>query len=327
MNSEYDNIIKMIDYDHYFDREIWFKDVLKAEYDLIVKDGFAIIIEFRVRFGYKIGHSRGGIRFDRKKKNFEDYLKFVDYLKKELQQRKYVILGIDFMESENAYSKIFEKDDVFRESIPGTVVIYPKENWIEKFNSKKRYDLTYAKKKNLAEITFFTNVGEETTIPKEIITQLYGLISFAYKRHQSSFPIPTEDVFLRIFKHVPYILAVAIHENNCIAFNLSLYNHTMTRVERVYAGANEDALRLRIPSAIEIDMVDYLHKRGVTYYDLWGIRREEHDGVGQFKRSIGDETIFFPEYGIMRVHSFLASLLILSMKISRKIKTYIKRYH
>jgi FemAB family len=314
MNTEFEQLIASIDYDHYFDSEAWVRDVYKTPYDLIQKDGFAILIEYYHKFGKKIGFSRGGIRFDRKAKNLEAYKQFADYLQHELKHLGYLYVGIDHTEEENEYTAYFQKTDI-RPFVEGSAFVYPKENWIQKFNSKKRYDLTFAGKKGVT-VKFLTS---DAQMPD--LDTFYTLVQETLKRHKNIYTLPDRATFGRIFTHMPFILAVAVFEGKWIAYNLSLYNPNKTAVERVFAGANETGLRMRSPSFIEISMVEHLTSLGIKTYDLWGIK--EGDGFTEFKKSLADEIKHYSRFSIIKV-GHLAILVTFLIKLTRLLKSLIR---
>jgi hypothetical protein len=238
-----------------------------------------------------------------------------------------MFLGFELSEVENEYNKIFEHS-TFRMANEGTVVIYPKPDWIKKFNSKKRYDLLMGAKKGV-EIEFIHNDKEfgSPERKKQIITALYDMMVFTLGRHQTRFTIFPREKFERIFEHMDYILVLAKHEEEPITFNLSLYNTNKTRVERLYAGSNEKGLKMRAPSLMEMHMVEYLTSIGITYYDMWGINTKDYVGVTEFKKSLGDELLLFPPYysGIY-VHKTLAKLTEKLLLITIQIKYIINKY-
>jgi hypothetical protein len=309
----FDNLAQQINYAHYFDTEVWYRDVLKTPYDIVISNDFGIIFEYRMILGHKVGHSRGGILFDRSKKTLEEYHNFVSYLKSELSKLNYAFVGIDFVEGENEFNKIFERSKV-RDHINGTAYIYPKEDWIKKFNSKKRSDLLSAQRKGV-NIHLFSNIDKE--LSDEIdLERFYALVLQTLQRHENAYTLPTKETFGRMFKDVKFILAVAQIDNEWISYNLSIFNPMMNRLERVFAGSNEKGLKFRAPSLIEVNMVEYLAQRNVEVYDLWGVKDPE-DGVSIFKKSIADEWKLFRPYGILKIQPIWANLTLFALKISK----------
>jgi hypothetical protein len=315
MNSEFENIIKTIDYDHYCDTERFYKDVTQTPYTVIAKDGFGILIEYYIKFGKKIGYSRGGIRFDRNTKTIDELNDFIKYLKKELKSNDFMFLGMEHVEEENDFTKLFDKEN-YRIYLEGSAFIYPKENWTGKFNSKKRYDLTYGLKKGV-NVRFFSNVPEVQSLlnTNESVDfdNLYKLVESTLKRHGHKYDFPSKDVLTRYLKELNYILSIAEFEGKWLAYNLSFYNINGTRVERVYAGASEEGLRLRAPSAIEVSYIDILYKLGIKTYDLWGIKQGK--GYSAFKESIADELKNYAKFSIIKIDRPLADLTLFLIKL------------
>jgi hypothetical protein len=315
MNQDFKDIISQIEITHYFDQECWFKDVLQTPYDIIVKDGFGIIIENYQKFGGKIGFSRGGIRFNKKEKSLEEYKTFIDYLKIELKKRKYIFVGIDHLEIEDSFNSIFEKSD-YRDYIQGTALIYPKKDWIMKFNSKKRYDLNSGTKKGL-ETEFISNIpslpvnsGSQVDLDK-----FYDLANQTFQRQGLKYPFLSKDACERLFSNVHYMLTIAKKENQWVAYNLSLLTPDLKRMERLYAGASEEGTKLRAPSLIEVKLIETLSDMNIEIYDLWGIR----DGAGysDFKKSLSDEVIYFKPLSVIKVNPPIAHIILFLIKSMR----------
>lgn len=319
MNNKFSQIINTIDYDHYFDSEKWFCDVLKSSYDIIEKDGFAILLEYRRLFGYKVGHSRGGIRFDRNKKTFEEYLEFIKFLKSEAKAKGYMLVGMEPVEPANKFNTVF-KTTKFREAMPATAFIYPKENWLNRFNSKKRYDLTYAAKKGV-KVEIITNPEK---LSEELVTEMYNLMLFTLTRHVSKYTIPDRETFGRIFKYMDFMVPIAWLDGKLVSFTICLHNANKTRVERLYAASNETGLKLRAPSLIEVEMVDYLYHKGIKIYDLWGIRLFD-DGVTVFKKNIADDVVCYAPYSVITILKPLANVTIILVQLSMYMRFLLNR--
>lgn len=318
MNQEFKEIVLSIDSSHYCDDERWYRDVLKTDYEIITKDGFGILIEFYYKFGFKIGFSRGGVRFDKKTKSVKEFQDFLLFLQKKLHTSKYLFVGIDHLEPEDEYNQFFPINN-YREHIQGTVLLYPQKDWIKKFNSKKRYDLVYASKKGV-EVVFFSNyepLKEHkglTTLTVDVDT-FYKLCEETIKRQGKQYAFPPKKVFENIFNSFPFILTVAIHNGTWVAYNLSLLNPRLDIVERVFAGANEDGLKLRAPSFIEVEMVASLAELGIGVYDLWGIQKGQ--GFTEFKESIGDKIVHFRPFSVFYVRKTVAKVVLFLLKYIR----------
>lgn len=325
MNTEFQNIVSHIENSHYFDDERWFKDVLKTNYDVIVQEGFGIIIEWYKKFGKKVGYSRGGIRFNPSKKTLGQFNEFVDFLTQELKKLNYQFITIDHLEEENQFNRIFPKTD-FRPYIEGTALIYPQENWIGKFNSKKRYDLLYAKKKEV-QIKFFTNYKTFYDISDNTLDfnfeKFNMLVQETLSRYGNSFDLLSTETFKRAFEYSTYILAVAVQGSEWLCYNLSFINPAHNRVERVFAGGNVNGLQLRAPSYLEVTFVDYLYKAGVPVYDLWGTR--SGDGYTNFKISLSDETVRFTPLSLITIDPSLAYLTIDLIKLANWKRNFFRK--
>ncbi len=334
MDQSFIDIITSIDYDCYFDSEAWFKNVLKTKYDIITNNGFGILIEYRSILGRNVGHSRGGIRFDKSTKTIDEYRDFVEYLKRELRNKRFSFIGIDHCETPSEFTESFEKSDV-REHIRGTALIYPTPNWIGKFNSKKRYDLVYAGKKGV-KVAFYTNddafgsIPDEDTssftitktdeLPDDIFEKFHDLVQETIKRHGNRYPVPDKETFRRMFTNTKFVLSLAVSETGPLAYTLCFFNPNRTALERVFAGAREEGLRFRAPSFIEITMVNLLSRINLPIYDLWGIK--EGDGFTEFKKSLADEVKQFAQYSIIKADPAIANLSIFLIKLSRRLKEH-----
>ena len=319
MDEEYQKIVLSNVPNYHFDSEIWNKDVEKNQYEIITKDGFAILINFKKRSIFKTGYSRGGIRFDHNSKTLEEYREFLEYLKVELKNKKYTFVGIDPVEEVNQFNSLLDKQN-FRAHPEGTALIYPKKEWITKFNSKKRYDLTYASKKGV-EVKLFTNnnwLGDINHDELEL-EKFFTLVKESLQRNKNAYSLPSNDEMKKIFENMNFILPIAIAEDKYISFNLSLFNPSGNLVERLYAGTNDEGTRLRAPSLIEVRMVDYLTDLGIQTYDLWIIKKGM--GATEFKKSIADEIKEYAPYSIVNIQPFL------SFVYTKLVKTFIALKH
>jgi hypothetical protein len=286
----------------YFDKESWYRDVIKEKYEYFGDEDFGIMIEYRNFFGYKIGHSRGAplTIYDKIDENLARNI--LSRLKMHLANSNYLLLGIDFMEPPTNLTKLFERSNI-RESMFGTITLTPRENWISKFNSKKRYDLLYAEKKG---ITFkvFDNYSAKSP---DLIRSAYNLMKETYNRQASRFELILPEMFNRVFESQKYILAACFDENNeMICFSLILFSPDNSRAYRVFAGSSEKAHKTRATPYLELKLIDKLAEMKILEYDLWGISGKK-DGVEIFKRSIGEKVIeFVPYYGVLRIHKYRA---------------------
>lgn len=318
INTDFDKIVHSVEDAHYFDSEKWYRDITKTPYEIITKDGFGICIEYKKLFKYKIGHSRGGVRFDKSKKSLEEYNDFVNYLNQELQKRKYLLLGIEHLQPENEYHRVFSKEDkTFRSSYDGTAIINLKESWISKFNSKKRYNLLYAHKKGV-EVKIYDKSNKEL-IDKAKFFRLREETLSRHKEMNKNYTPPSDNLFNRIFKKWDFILAVADIKGKWLSYSLIFFNKRKTSAERVYAGANDYGLKLRTPSLVEMCLVDELCKRGFKTYDLWGINEGDDHKYSEFKKSLCDEVVKYGPYRVLKVRPLLANIYINVVKLRKKI--------
>lgn len=314
--DEFKKITQNLDNTHYFDNPEWYSEIFKVNHDIITKDGFGIIIEYRYFAGkFKIGHSRGGIRFDNKIKNLEEYKSFLEYLKKELKKHKYIFIGIDFMDKESQYTKLFKPTNI-REFMPQTAVIYPKTDWTNKFNSKKRYDMLYASKKGV-EVEFY-----ESNVSISLVEKLYQMLEYTFARHQSVYKIVDKKAFFTIFQKSEFLLGIAFADQQRevpIAYNLLLPNLRKNRYDRLFASVNQEGMKLRAAPYLEVKTIGRLNEKKVEIYDLWGLWQNE--GFSEFKKSIADEIIqLVPYYAILRIRPTLAFIIENLVKLGTFIK-------
>lgn len=310
----FDEITKHLKDTHYYDKESWYKEILCTKYDSFTDENFGVLFEIKKIGPLKIGHSRGGVRFDKIRNSYQDYLKFIHKLTNYLNDNGYIFLGIDFMQEESEFTNVF-KPSMYKEFIYGTAIVYPSFDWIKKFNSKKKYDLLYAEKKN-CRVKFY----EDGELEESLFMKLYQMMNFTIDRHKSKYTNIDFDVFKRILTKEKKILGVIFDDqNNPICFNLLLYNPLMNRAERLFSSVSEAGLKNRAAGFLEVKTIELLAKKNIQIYDLWGISGKM-DGVEVFKRSIADEIIqFVPFYGVLRVNIVLSLILEILTRVKMNI--------
>lgn len=319
----FDDITKDLDYACFFDTEKWTRDVMQNKYLIIENNGFCIDVDFKTKFGIKIGHTRGGVRFNRNEKTFEEYLDFIKYLRKELKKYGFIYLGISMFDAPKEYWQdlFYEADEYLNRSFDKAPIIYPIENWLSKFNSKKRYNLLYASKKNVKVV----RLGSIDFIEdRSLLDKFYELALSTLERHKShnnkTYSFPQKEVFERIFRFMDPILYVAVLENDWIAYSLVILNPLKNRAYRVYAGANTQALSLRAPSYLETFIVNDLYEKKVQVYDLYGSMSGKNHTYSTFKEELADEIISYPKYLVLTVRPILATLAIKVQILLKRIK-------
>lgn len=319
----FSEIVKNLDDTYFFDNPDYYKLVQKTPYELYTKDGFGILIEYKKFLWVKIGHSRGGVRFDKKTKSLDEYKAFIANLKEILKAKGYAYIGIDHVSTSDKFTTLFPKEGTnFRTYFPKTAIINVQKDWISKFNSKKKYNLLYASKKGIT-LLLYSNVLEEVKDNQINMDLFYALVEETIHRHskeKKNYSLPSKEEFQRIFKHMKYILAVGEFGGKWLAFSLVLLNDNGDIASRLHAGANQYGLNMRVPSYLEVSIVDKLAELGIKKYDLWGILPgKQHEGYSDFKRSIADEVVKLSKYSIVKIDNFSANILIYLTKLKRKI--------
>jgi hypothetical protein len=289
---------------YYFDNKNFYEKIIKCNYDIFILDKFAILIEERNLYGLKIGHSRGGIRYIGNP-SINEFKEYLEKLKIFLNQKGYIFIGLEYLEEPNEFiSQINESD--YRYVMQGSAFIYPKENWLLKFNSEKRNKLLYAKKHGV-----IFEIIKKSDLNNDDLTSIYKLLSETAISH-NNFKIPSFEEFRDLITNLPCIIAIGKLENEIICFDLIMIIDD--KAERLYSATNEKGRNIRAVASMEVEVINYLSKNNFRLYDLWGIKKDK--GFTDFKISIADEVINYDgKYRLIKVKNFIASFILWAWRI------------
>jgi lipid II:glycine glycyltransferase (peptidoglycan interpeptide bridge formation enzyme) len=314
MNSTntYKEIIANIPDSHYFDDEEYYRDVLKTDYEIITVGKFALNISFQEVFlGFKVGYVRGGMRFNNDNSSIEEFKNAVDEFQKILARKKYIYLIMEHLRTKSEFTEFFKNIAPFQTK-KGTAIIYPKAEWLSKFKSKDRYNLTYAGKKGV-EVKIFA--GKEFNPAED--EKFYEFIEMIRKKSAGKYFFPDYDAICRLLKVMDCYIVLAENKDKYIALNISVFNPAQTRLERVFAGSDKNYASLRAPEYLELKFIEYLAQNNVNYYDLWMIN--EGDGFTDFKKKLADEIIEYAPRSIWYINKLIGLPYLFLSQIKAKL--------
>ncbi len=313
LNEEYLKIISELNDDHYFDNEVYFANVLREPYDIFIYKQFALLVPYQVLpGGYKFGYSRGGIRYNPDTVGSHAIQDAFKAIFGQLKAAKYIYLIIDHIKPTSAYTALLGNRGIWNNKKKGTAVIYPKENWVNKFKSKERYNLTYAGKKGVEVEIYHAN--EFSRIDFECFKAIHEK---SLTKSMGHYFMPSLETLKAVAENMDCYFVFAKYKEKYIAFNVSIFNPSKTRLERVFAGSDKNYASIRAPEYLEIKFIDYLVKQNVNYYDLWMLN--EGDGYTSFKQKLADEIIEFAPRSIWYMNKYLGYPYLLLSKLKEKL--------